>query len=78
MRVVAGALAVILLATPTCAQDAGALGGGGKGGGKHGSKSTDQQKEDPQKKKAAEDAYKAGLKAIPDAKEKYDPWRNAR
>jgi hypothetical protein len=24
------------------------------------------------------DAYKAGVKLIPDAKEKFDPWRNAR
>jgi len=38
----------------------------------------EQQKADQQKKKAAEDAYRAGLKAIPDAKEKLDPWRNAR
>jgi hypothetical protein len=77
MRVVAAALAMILLATSTYAQDAGGL-GGGKGGGKHSAKNSEQTKEDPQKKKAAEEAYKAGLKAIPDAKEKYDPWRNAR
>ena len=54
---------------------------GGKGGGKgrHSSpQNTEQQKADQQKKKAADDAYKAGLKIIPDAKEKYDPWRNAR
>jgi hypothetical protein len=80
MRVVAVALAMVLLATSSYAQDAGGAGGlgGGKGGGKHSSKNADQPKEDPQKKKAAEEAYKAGLKAIPDAKEKYDPWRNTR
>ena len=65
------------LATSTYAQDAGGL-GGGKGGGRRSSQNADQQKEDPQKKKAAEEAYKAGLKAIPDAKQKYDPWRNTR
>jgi hypothetical protein len=42
------------------------------------SQNTEQQKADQQKKKAAEDAYKAGLQRIPDAKEKYDPWRGAR
>jgi nitrate reductase cytochrome c-type subunit len=78
MRIVAVALAVILLATATYAQDAGGVGGGKGGGKRNSSKNTEQQKEDPQKKKAAEDAYKAGLKTIPDAKEKYDPWRNAR
>ena len=30
------------------------------------------------KQKAADEAYKAALKRIPDPKEKYDPWQNAR
>jgi hypothetical protein len=52
---------------------------GGKGGkGRNTPQNTEQQKADQQKKKAAEDAYKAGLKTIPDAKEKFDPWKNAR
>jgi len=42
------------------------------------SQNSEQQKADQQKKKAAEDTYKAGLKMIPDAKEKYDPRKNAR
>jgi hypothetical protein len=43
-----------------------------------GPQNTEQQKADQQKKKAADDAYKAGLKIIPDANEKYDPWRTIR
>jgi Spy/CpxP family protein refolding chaperone len=58
----------------------GGMGGGGRGGGKgrNAAQNTEQQKADQQKKKAAEDAYKSGLKAIPDAKDKFDPWRNSR
>jgi hypothetical protein len=41
-------------------------------------RTSQQQKTDQQNKKATDDAYKAGLKMIPDAKEKYDPWKNAR
>jgi hypothetical protein len=66
-----------------CAQNVGStggMGGGGRGGGKgrNPAQNTEQQKADQQKNKAAEDAYKAGLKVIPDAKEKFDPWRNVR
>ena len=46
--------------------------------GRAAAQNTEQQKADQQKKRAADDAYKAGLKMIPDAKEKYDPWQNAR
>jgi len=74
MRILAAALAFALLANPVCAQNTG-----GRGAGKgRGSQNSEQQKADQQKKKAAEDAYKAGLKMIPDGKEKYDPWKNTR
>jgi hypothetical protein len=79
MRILAAVLALALLVSPVYAQNAGGMGGmGGKGGGKRAAQNSDQQKADQQKNKAAEDAYKAGLKRIPDAKEKYDPWKNAR
>ena len=80
MRILVTVLALVLLASPAYAQNMGGMGGGGKGGGKgrNSSQNTEQQKADQQKKKAAEDAYKAGLQRIPDAKEKYDPWRGAR
>jgi hypothetical protein len=76
MRILIATLTLVLLAGPAYAQNMG-----GKGGGKGRDSSpqnTEQQKVDQQKKKAADDAYKAGVKLIPDAKEKFDPWRNAR
>jgi hypothetical protein len=77
MRILGAVLALALLLSPVYAQNAGGM--GGRGGGKgRAPQNSDQQKADQQKKKAAEDAYKAGLKMIPDAKEKYDPWKNAR
>ena len=80
MKILAAVLGLVLLANPVHAQNMGGLGGGGKGGGKgqNSSQNTEKQKADQQKKKAAEDSYKAGLQSIPDAKEKYDPWRSAR
>jgi hypothetical protein len=80
MRILGAVLALALLLSPVYAQNAGGMGGmGGKGGGKgRTSQNSEQQKVDQQKNKAAEDAYKAGLKMIPDAKQKYDPWKNAR
>ena len=82
MRFLAAVLALALLASPAHAQNMGGMGGGtgGKGGGKgrNSPQNTEQQRADQQKKKAAEDAYKAGLQRIPDAKGKYDPWRDAR
>jgi hypothetical protein len=83
MRLLVATLTLALLAGPAYAQNMGGAGGGGMGGkgsgkGRNSSQNTDQQKPDQQKKKAAENAYKAGLKAIPDAREKYDPWRDAR
>jgi hypothetical protein len=75
----AAVLALAVVVSPVYAQNAGGMGGmGGKGGGKRASQNPEQQKADQQKNKAAEEAYKAGLKRIPDAKEKYDPWKNAR
>jgi hypothetical protein len=73
-------IALLILAVLAGSAHAQAVGGGGKGGGKgrNAPQNTEQQKADQQKKKAAEDAYKAGLKRIPDPKEKYDPWRDAR
>jgi len=59
-------------------KNAGGLGGSRGGGKGRASQNSEQQKADQQKKKAAEDAYKAGIKMIPDTKEKYDPWKNAR
>jgi hypothetical protein len=83
MRLIIVMLALALMVAFACAQNiggTGGTGGGGRGGGKgrNAAQNTEQQKADQQKKKAAEDAYKTGLKAIPDAKEKFDPWRNAR
>jgi hypothetical protein len=83
VRILVTVLALVLLAGPAYAQNMGGMGGGGMGGkgggkGRNSSQNTEQQKADQQKKKAAEDAYKAGLQRIPDAKEKYDPWLGAR
>ena len=83
VRILVAVLTLILLASPAYAQNVGGMGGGamgGKGGGKgrNSSQNTEQQKADQQKKKAAEDACKAGLQKIPDASKKYDPWRSAR
>jgi hypothetical protein len=77
VKIFVAVLALVLLASPAYAQNVG--GTGGKGGkGRNAAQNSEQQKADQQKKKAAEDAYKAGLKMIPDAKEKFDPWKNAR
>lgn len=78
MRILAAVLALVLLVGVAHAQNAGGLGGGRGGGKGRASQNSEQQKADQQKQKAAEDAYKSGLKMIPDAKEKYDPWKNAR
>ena len=80
MKLIIAILTLALMVAFACAQNIGGSGGGGRGGGKgrNAAPNTEQQKADQQKKKAAEDAYKTGLKAILDAKEKFDPWRNAR
>jgi hypothetical protein len=77
VKILVAVLALILLASPAYAQNVGGMGGKG-GKGRNAAQNSEQQKADQQKKKAAEDAYKAGLKMIPDAKEKFDPWKNAR
>jgi hypothetical protein len=78
MRILAAALTFVLGASPLYAQNAGGLGGGRGGGKGRASQDSQQQKTDQQNKKATDDAYEAGSKMIPDAKEKYDPWKNAR
>jgi hypothetical protein len=74
MRLLVATLTIGLLAFPAYAQNARGMGGKGR----NSSQDTEQQKAEQQKRKAADDAYKAGLKIIPDANEKYDPWRNIR
>jgi hypothetical protein len=67
MRFVSVALALAIVTGSAFAQE-----------GRHGAQSSEQQKIDQEKKKAAEDAYKAALKGIPDSKTKVDPWRGVR
>jgi len=71
MRLLVATLTIDLLAGTANAQSAG-------GKGRNSSQNTGQQKADQQDKKVADDAYRAGLKIIPDPNEKYDPWRNLR
>jgi hypothetical protein len=80
MRIVWVTLALAIVTGAAFAQDTRDMGGAMKGGGKgrHAAQSSEQQKADQEKKKAAEDAYKAALKGIPDAKVKDDPWRGVR
>jgi hypothetical protein len=70
MRLLVATLTIALLAGTANAQSVG-------GKGRNSSQNIGQQKAEAQKK-AADDAYKAGLKIIPDPNEKYDPWRNLR
>jgi hypothetical protein len=77
MRTLVTALVIAMVAITANAQDASSLGGGmgGKGGkGRKPQQDTTQQKADKDKQKAADEAYKAALKRIPDPKQKYDPW----
>jgi hypothetical protein len=79
MRFVSVALALAIVTGSAFAQemrDMGSMKGGGKG--RHAAQNSEQQKIDQEKKKAAEDAYKAALKSIPDSKIKDDPWRGIR
>jgi hypothetical protein len=81
MRALVAGMIIALLASTACAQDASSLGGstGGKGGkGRKQAQNTEQPAADRAKQKAADEAYKAALKRIPDPNEKYDPWHNAR
>jgi hypothetical protein len=70
MRIVAAALAMLML---TEAGHAQAMGGNG-GARKQHQKRTD--KSDTQKTKADDKAYNAALKSIPD--KPFDPWHNVR
>ena len=76
------ALALAIVTGSAVAQEGRDTGGvrgvGGEGSGRHAAQSPEQQKVDRDKKKAAEDAYKAALKGIPDSKIKDDPWRGVR
>jgi hypothetical protein len=78
MRTLVAGMIIALLASTACAQDASSLGGGKGGKGRKQAQNTEQQAADKAKQKAADEAYKAALKRIPDPKEKYDPWQNAR
>ena len=85
LRFLSVALALIIVtgsAVAQEAQDAGSVRGvrgvGGEGSGRRAAPSPEQQKIDWEKKKAAEAAYRAALKSIPDAKIKDDPWRGVR
>jgi len=79
MRFVSVAFALAIVTGSAFAQemrDMGSMKGEGKG--RHAAQSSEQQKIDQDKKKAADDAYKAALKGIPDSKTKVDPWRGVR
>jgi len=82
MRFLSVALALAIVTGSAIAQEGRDTGGvrgvGGEGSGRHAAQSPEQQKVDRDKKKAAEDAYKAALKGIPDSKIKDDPWRGVR
>ncbi len=71
MRILVAVLAIAVVAGPAHAQDFH----GTKG---RDSKQNTQQKADPKKQKEIDEAFKAGVKRIPDPKEKYDPWKIAR
>jgi hypothetical protein len=79
MRFVSVALALAIVTCSAFAQemrDMGSMKGGGKG--RPAAQTEEQKKVDQEKKKAAEDAYKAALKGIPDSNAKVDPWRGVR
>ena len=81
MRFLVAAITMAMLASTAFGQDASGTGGGmgGKGGkGRHAQQDTEKSKADNDRQKAADEAYKAALRRIPDPKEKYDPWRNIR
>lgn len=76
MRIFLAVLAVAFVVGTAHAQTMGGMGGGRKGRGAQ--QNAAQQKADQQQRKAVDEAYQSAVKRIPDAKEKYDPWKNAR
>ena len=78
IRVLVAAITIALLASGAFAQDAGGFGGGKGGKGRKSQQNTEQQNADKAKQKAADEAYQAAVKKIPDPKEKYDPWKIVR
>jgi hypothetical protein len=77
MRLLVAATIVAMLVSAASAQDASSLGGGKGGKGRKAPQNTEQQSADKAKQKAADEAFKAALKRIPEPKEKYDPWKIA-
>jgi hypothetical protein len=67
-------LVLAIVAGTAHAQDAGDR-FGRKG---HGAAPGANQKADPQQKKKADEAFNSAVKRIPDPKDKFDPWKNAR
>jgi hypothetical protein len=79
MRLFLAGIIIAMLANSTYAQDVSTpgIGMGRRGGkGRKPAQNTEQQAADKAKQKAADEAYKAALKKIPD--QKYDPWQSAR
>jgi hypothetical protein len=73
MRILLAVLAVAVLTGAAAAQDMGGKGGKGRSGSQQNS-----NQQNPDQKKKIDDAYKSAVGRIPDSKEKYDPWKNAR
>jgi hypothetical protein len=69
IAVVAGAA----FETAHAQENSGLTGRKGKG-----AQNTESQADKQKKNKAVDDAYKSAVTRIPDPKEKYDPWKNAR
>jgi hypothetical protein len=78
MRILLTVLLTIVVAgaayeTAHAQENSGLTGRKGKG-----AQNTESQADKQKKNKAVDDAYKSAVTRIPDAKEKYDPWKNAR
>jgi hypothetical protein len=80
MRIFLTALLATAVVAGTALETAHAQENSGLTGRKErGAQNTAQSQADKQRKnKAVDDAYKSAVTRIPDAKEKYDPWKNAR
>jgi hypothetical protein len=82
MRILLSVLLAIAVVAGTVlemayAQDAGG-GAGGSRKGRGGQNAAESQADKQKKTKAIDDAYKSAVTRIPDPKDKYDPWKNAR